>query len=191
MFKTCPSCHQEYQQWVSVCADCNVALEFAAETPPGPALPPPENLVLLKLEDPWYLRELAEMLQHQGISSRIDAEPPGSPIGAPKVTSREGSRGRTTRLGIYVRAEDLQLAHAIAEELATARLPDLPATAAAPDASACPACGEPLSERATACAECGLEFPEAEFSCFVCGHHCPAGTRRCPECGTDFEEDSV
>jgi len=163
MFKVCPSCKQEYQRWVEVCSDCNVPLALDQEGQSAPALPPAVDLVLLKVEGPWYLQELAELLQENGISSRIDTEPPGTPTEGTKGAMRAGSRGQTTRLGIYVGVDDLEPAHAIAQEFATARLSDVPDVTANPDASACPACGEPISETAVSCAECGLEFPEAEI----------------------------
>jgi len=163
MFKVCPSCKQEYQRWVAVCSDCNVPLGFDQESPPSPSLPPAADLVLLKVEGPWYLQELAELLQENGISSRIDTEAPGTLAEGAKGTTRAGSPGQATRLGIYVGADDLEAAHEISQEFAASRLCDVPDPAAHTDASACPACGEPIGETAVACAECGLEFPEAEL----------------------------
>jgi hypothetical protein len=163
MFKVCPACHQEYQRWVVVCSECNVPLTSPEEAAsPVGSLPPVTCLALLKIEGPWYLQELAELLQHNGISSRIDAGPPSSPGGGPEVGPRAGSRGAASRLGIYVRAEDLETANEIAEEFATSRQRDVPISVANPDASACPACGGRIPEAAVSCAECGLEFPEME-----------------------------
>jgi len=163
MFKVCPSCHQEYQRWVELCSECSVPLALDQESSPAPSLPTAAEMVLLKVEGPWYLQELAELLQEGGISSRIDTDPPGTPNEGTKGATRAGSRGRATRLGIYVGADDLETANEIAQEFATSRLSDIPTTAANPDASACPACGEQISETAVSCAECGLEFPEAEI----------------------------
>lgn len=163
MFKVCPSCHQEYQRWVAVCSECDVPLTFDREASPGPSLPPAADLVLLKVEGPWYLQALAELLQESGISSRIDSDPPAALLGAAKDATRAGSRSQATRLGIYVAADDLEAANEIAQQFAAAQLSDIPTTAANPDSSACPACGERISETAVSCAECGLEFPEAEI----------------------------
>jgi hypothetical protein len=188
MFKVCPSCRQEYQSWASVCADCDVPLDVAREASAAPPLPPAASLILLRLEGPWYLQELAEVLQGHGISSRIDSDPPGAPVGGPAVATRQGFRGQATRLGIYVRAEDLEAAREIDEGFAASRLRDVPATDVPRDPSACPACGERIPETAPSCLACGLEFPEAEFQCPACGRRCAPETRRCPGCGNDFEE---
>ena len=88
MFKHCPSCGQEYQHWVSVCTDCNTALDFAPEASAAPTLPPAANLILLRLEGPWYLQELAERLQARGIPSRIDTDPSGAQITGPAAAAR-------------------------------------------------------------------------------------------------------
>jgi predicted amidophosphoribosyltransferase len=154
MFKHCPECGQEFQHWVTRCTDCDVALVLAAEPlAPArePAPPPPEDQVLLKLDEPWALQQLAEVLQQQGISSWIDAHTPAA------------QQPREPRLGLSVRRRDLDAARAIAEEHVASGLPDLEGVDVPRyDASACPACGEPTPEHAAACSACGLEFPEVD-----------------------------
>jgi predicted amidophosphoribosyltransferase len=148
MFRTCRECNQEYQSWVSVCPDCGVSLDASGPEPlaaQSAPLPPVEDLALLRLDDPWQLQGIAELLQANGISSRIDAH-----------------TGGTARLGIYVRRADFDAAHAIAEDLVASSLPDLDSTALSHDPSACPACGEPTPESAASCSACGLEFPEVD-----------------------------
>lgn len=143
MFKVCARCGQEYQSWVTECSDCGVPLDLAPGETLAPAMravPALEELDALRLGGPWELQALAEALQAQGISSRIDAYPPA-------------------RLAIYVARADLEAAREIAEELAARDLPDADA-GVAHDPTACPACGEPTPENAAACSACGLEFPE-------------------------------
>lgn len=167
MFKICLRCGQEYQRWISVCADCGGPLDLATETleraPEVRSLPPASDLALLKVQGPWYLQELAELLQSHGISSRIDSDPPGAPIEGPAVASRDGFSGHATYLGIYVQPADLEAAKGIASSFEAARLPDLLETEPEHDPSACPACGEPLAHAlAPSCSSCGLEFPDLE-----------------------------
>ncbi len=148
MFKVCRQCGGEYQAWVAVCPDCNISLDL----PPGEVLAPaPEERasapiadpVVLRLDTPGPLSELAEALQEHGISSQI------------------GPHAGGAGLAIYVARADLTTAHAISEELVAQGLPDLDVDAIVDhDPSACPACGEPTPENAASCASCGLEFPE-------------------------------
>jgi hypothetical protein len=163
VFKVCSSCGQEYQSWATECSDCGVSLDLAPGEKLAPATraaPALEELVALRLGGPWELQALAEALQAQGISSRIDAYPPGDPISAPRVRAQQGQRGDAARLGIYVSRPDLEAAREVAEEVAARDLPDVDAAGAAHDPTACPACGEPTPENAAACSACGLEFPE-------------------------------
>ena len=162
MFKTCPECGGEFQAWVTRCPDCDVALVIASgEVAPTVTreLPHARELVCVERGDPWHLREIAERLQQQGVSCRIDVYPPDAPIQPP---ARRGSAAGASRFGLYVCAEDLALAQQIRSEHLQRVVPD----AAAPVVEAgavladCPACGTPLGEGAVSCASCGLEFPE-------------------------------
>ncbi|HKA15080.1 MAG TPA: hypothetical protein VKH41_08690 [Myxococcota bacterium] len=162
MFKVCSRCGQEYQSWAIECTDCRVSLDIAAETlapavspAPAPAAPL-EDLVVLRLGGPWELQSLAETLQAQGISSRIDMYPPGGAI----TWSGAGSRNQPSGLGIYVSRRDREAARALADELAARELPDAEAPPPNTDPNSCPACGEPTPENAASCSACGLAFPE-------------------------------
>lgn len=157
VFKHCHSCGGEFQSWVTECPDCHVPLQLApgetlaSETRPAA---PIEDPVLLKLGEPWELRELAEMLQEHGISSQIDSHPLGGSL------SRAGSRAAAARLGIYVARTDVEAVREFIEAQAALEHSESGAEAAPHDPGACPACGEPTPENAPACASCGLEFPE-------------------------------
>jgi hypothetical protein len=158
MFKQCPECGEEYQQWVERCRECDVALvlpgsePIAREGEAEPAFePPPEDAVIVKIGDPGDLHALAEALQEHGISSWIAAH----------TLPAEQAGGRS--LGLAVRRADLDAARAIGEELVRSTLHDLEGVELPEyDASSCPACGTPTPENASACAECGLEFPEMD-----------------------------
>jgi hypothetical protein len=158
MFKQCPECGQEYQQWVVRCADCDVALELAAGERLAPAresgtAPPPDDAVLLKLDEPRPLQALAQALQEHGISSWIESHTPPA------------AAKRAPQLGLSVRRGDVAAAREIAEDLVARSLPDLDGVELPEyDASACPACGTPTPESAASCGECGLEFPELDPS---------------------------
>jgi predicted amidophosphoribosyltransferase len=159
MFKHCHSCGGEYQSWVTECPDCHVPLHSApGEAPALVGRSEPiaslENPVLLKVGEPWELRELAETLQHQGISSQIDSYPLGGSL------ARAGSRGQPARLGIYVAEADVAAVRELTDELAALARSESGAEAVVHDQGACPACGEPTPENAPSCASCGLEFPE-------------------------------
>ncbi len=158
MFKTCASCGQEYQSWVSVCPDCNTPLDYAPTGTPAPvtrAVSALQDLAVLRLGEPRDLQAFAESLQEHGISSQIDTYPLGGAMAGARA-----ARGQAARLGIYVSRGDLDAAREIADELAASALPDADTAGVSFDPSACPACGEPTPENAAACSACGLEFPE-------------------------------
>jgi hypothetical protein len=161
VFKTCPQCGGEFQQWVVDCPDCGVALVTDAgavvERPAEP-LPPASELVAVARGDPWQLRELAERFQQAGVSCRIDVYPPDTPLRPPARGAPTGG----VRFGLYVREADVPEAEWIRSEHARTAAPEAPASPVAPGTTLaeCPACGEPLVEGASGCAECGLEFPE-------------------------------
>ena len=164
MFKTCPACGGEFQSWVARCPDCDVALVIASgEAPPAPPtpreLPHARELRCIERGDPWHLRELAERLQEQGVSCRIDVYPPEGQIRPP---AQRGAGTSGTQFGLYVQAEDAALAQQLRSQHLAQVVPDAHALAAEAGAALteCPACGEPLAEGAASCASCGLEFPD-------------------------------
>lgn len=166
MFKVCPSCGGEFQQWVASCPDCAVPLALAsAETlradaaAPARELPPARELVCVERGDPRALHEIAERLQAAGFSCRIDAYPPDEPI---RLGGRRGA-GVATTFGLYVLPADAEAAREVRTQLVRESLPEAAGLelAAGGELSACPACGEPLAEAARECAACGLAFPEA------------------------------
>jgi hypothetical protein len=164
MFKACPECGGEFQSWVARCPDCDVALVITSGASPSarPAprmLPHASELVCIERGDPWHLRELAERLQEQGVSCRIDVHPQ---TGRSQAPAQGGAGARGTQFGLYVRAEDAALAQQLRSDHLAAVVPDAHAPSFEPGAalSECPACGEPLAEGAARCASCELEFPE-------------------------------
>jgi hypothetical protein len=162
MFKVCPSCGGEFQAWVSQCPDCGAPLQLGAPdgAPPSrPAddFPPAHELTCIERGQPQALHGIAERLQAEGISSRIDVHPPGGPI---RLGARRGA-GVAASFGLYVREEDAAHAKAVREQHMRESVPDAPGAALGAELSACPACGERLADGASACAACGLEFPDA------------------------------
>ena len=165
--KICPSCGAEYQPWVDQCKDCGCALEHpstapapaASAVPRGPELPPAHELVCLRVGDPWLVREAAEALSDAGIACRVDVYPPAGTA----VASEQRSTGLASRLGLYVRPQDAEVAARVEHEHQLLRTPDAPPDLTAPGQAldACPACGASLAETAESCGECGLEFPPA------------------------------
>jgi hypothetical protein len=151
VYKVCRQCGGEYQSWVSVCPECNVALDWPRdELAPAPAREqhepaPIADPVVLRFEGPEMLTEIAEALQEQGIASRIA---PHEQAGA--------------RLAIYVSRAHAPTAFAISEQVIARSLHVDADELVDYGPGACPACGEPMPETATACASCGLEFPEIE-----------------------------
>jgi hypothetical protein len=165
MFKICPSCGGEFQQWVTSCPDCAVPLRAASADAPPPdpraaarEFPPARELVCIERGDPRALHEIAERLQAAGVSCRIDAYPPDEPI---RLGGRRGS-GVATSFGIYVLPAEVDAATRLRTELVRESLPDAAnlELASGSELSACPACGEPLADAARECAACGLAFPE-------------------------------
>ncbi len=160
MFKYCPECNGEFQQWALRCPDCGVALEIASDGAPAvpPAarvLPPASELVCVERGEPWRLHELAEQLQAQGISCRIDAS-------ARPAAARPPRGGASSHFGLFVLGADLDAARRVRSEHLKRVVPDAAALTGEPGAllNDCPACGATLEEGAASCASCGLEFPE-------------------------------
>ena len=163
MFKYCHSCGGEFQSWVEACPDCHQPLHPAPTHEPeaepeaiARTAAPLEDLVLVRLGEPWELRALAQSFQDRGISSQIDTHP----LGASMSASRGATRGQPARLGLYVPRVDLDAVREFAAEFALSELPG--DAEVAHDPGACPACGEPTPENAASCSSCGLEFPEVE-----------------------------
>lgn len=152
MFKQCPSCRGEYQEWVEACPDCRVPLVAGGAPLPPPeaprALPPAAELVLIERGQPSELRVLAEALQAEGVSSRIDAVEPAGP--------------RAAAFGLFVEREALATAVGVRNAHLESVVPDAAGLTGQVGAelAACPACEAPLAEQATECASCGLEFPD-------------------------------
>jgi hypothetical protein len=163
MFMVCPSCGGEFQRWVTQCPDCAVPLQHGAPDGAAPApaeaegLPPAHELTCIERGDPRGLHEIAERLQAEGISCRIDVHPPGDPI---RLGAKRGA-GVATTFGLYVREADAADAAAARQRYLLESVPDAEGAAVGAELSACPACGEALAEGASACAACGLEFPDA------------------------------
>ena len=162
MFKLCPSCRSEFQDWVTRCPDCNVELQHSSAPPPAPPvgeLPPARELTCIERGDPRALHEIAERLQAEGLSCRIGAYPPDEPI---RLGGQRGA-GVATTFGLYVHPADAEAATRVRTRLVQETLPESIGheVAAGTELHACPACGAPLAENARECAECGLEFPEA------------------------------
>jgi len=158
VFKHCPSCRSEFQEWVATCPDCRVPL-----VAPGTPLPPPEapevlpaasELVAVERGLPAELRTLAEAFQHEGIASRIDAAPGADGVG-------RGAVGPNA-FALYVREVDLPTAVRVRNAHLERVVPDAAGLTAGVGAelAACPACEAPLAEGAAECESCGLEFPD-------------------------------
>jgi hypothetical protein len=157
MFKYCHGCGGEFQQFVESCPECHEPLHATPATPEqldaaAEQSAPLEEPTLVKVGEPWELRELAETLQAHGISSQVDSYPLGGSIG------RAGIRGEPARLGIYVARADHDAVREFAANRAAEESPD----GGDYDPNSCPACGEPTPENAAECSACGLEFPEID-----------------------------
>lgn len=160
MFKRCPECRVEFQDWVEQCPDCHVALVSSdaplAEPEPPRELPPAHELLCLERGDPAHLRQLAEQLQAEGVSCRLDAYPPA---GGGEASPRAPGGGS---FGIYVLAEQAAAAVTLRNAHLESVVPDAVGLSggAGAELADCPACGERLREGAASCESCGLEFPE-------------------------------
>jgi hypothetical protein len=184
MFKTCPSCGDEFVPHIELCPDCRVPLRAAGENAPA-AAPAPEGAlreaVMLRAGDVSELRELAERLTAAGIACAIDTDPPGQNLGA--ATSRRAAAGAPARLALYVDADDAQAAVQIHHAWIAETVPDSARAGEAGIIDACPGCGEPLAVGAAACSSCGLEFPELQVACPQCGQGVEPAADHCGHCG--------
>jgi hypothetical protein len=158
MFKLCPQCRAEFQEWVEQCPDCHVGLVSSEQPLPPPeppsALPPARELVCVDRGDPAHLRQLAEELQTEGIPCRLDTYPPTGSEAPP-----DPGQGR---FGLYVLPDQAPAAVAVRNALLERVVPDAEglSAAAGTELAECPACGAALREGAGECESCGLEFPE-------------------------------
>jgi hypothetical protein len=140
-----------------------------------------ESLRCVKVGDPWRVREIAEALEAEGITSRIDTYPPGA-----GVQPQRGGRGAggATQMGVYVGPADHARALEIATEHERSRMPEAESDEELWDGNpdACPGCGTALPPASESCAECGLEFPSA-IACARCGGVVDPTADACAVCG--------
>jgi predicted amidophosphoribosyltransferase len=194
MFKTCPSCGDEFVEHVASCPDCRVPLRAAGEAPPEMTLEPAppatavqeralESAVLLRRGDTTELRQLAEALTAAGIPCAVDTDPPGENIRSPRQLTRAAASGQEARLAVYVDARDAREASAVMTAWFAQTIPGAEGAVEAFAEGGCPGCNEPLAENAVACASCGLEFPPLEVSCPQCGRPVAVEAERCAGCG--------
>jgi hypothetical protein len=183
MFKTCPSCGDEFVAHVEQCPDCRVPLRAPGETPPAsaPAEHALADAVLLRAGETRDLRELAERLDAAGIACAIDTDPPGASVAAAGAGARRG--GGAVRLALYVAARDAHTAARVHQAWVAEIVPDSGSANDMGLIDACPGCGEPLAPTSAACASCGLEFPELQVACPECGQGVEPEAERCGHCG--------
>ena len=174
-YKYCPQCGDEFQNWVEMCPDCECAL---GHEPPQPGaapgdLPPARELTPVFVGEPFRVREPAASLQAAGIPCRVDAYPPGDTSdGGDHI----GSFGAGTRVGVYVREQDLEAVSQLDADWVQTML------ATETELESCPACDAPLAEGASGCEACGLEFPEID-ACERCGTAVEVSAAACGTCG--------
>ena len=175
-FKYCPRCGDEFQNWVEVCPDCEVPLGFERPDPnaqPTVDLPPARELQAVFVGEPWQVTEPVDSLRAARIPCRVDAFPAGD---FSDDGQGIGSFGAGTKVGVYVRQEDLPAIRNLDADWVRSTL------ATDTELDACPACSAPLSADATACRECGLEFPEIAM-CERCGATMDVNAPACTVCG--------
>jgi len=179
-FKYCPQCGDEFQNWAERCPDCDVALGFdrptAAAAAPSEELPPARDLAPVFVGEPWQVRDPIATLGQAGIACRVDAYPPGDIADSGEHI---GGFGAGTKVGVYVRPDDVAAVTAIDAEWVRSTL------AAEAALEHCPACDAPLAADATGCGECGLEFPEIAV-CERCGSAMEPGAPACGVCGASL-----
>jgi predicted amidophosphoribosyltransferase len=151
----CPRCREEYLATVELCVHCGVALVAAGELPPeeqAAPLPPLEELVRVRVENPVWIQTLADHLAEEGIPSRVELLDGDGPV----------ARRHGAPCALYVRPDDVERARQVDEELLRVQLPDLPegADTGWSEAEGCPACGAAVDAHATECPDCGLGFAE-------------------------------
>jgi hypothetical protein len=154
--RMCPSCREEYVATVERCVHCGVALVVVGELPPEERaeLPPLEQLVRVRVENPVWIQNLADQLAQDGIPSRVELLDGEGPV----------ARRHGAPCALYVRPGDVERARRIDERLLREQLPDLPegADTGWSEAEGCPACGAAVDAQATECPDCGLGFAEED-----------------------------
>jgi hypothetical protein len=134
--------------------ECDVALVVLDELPPEERseLPPADQLVRVRVENPVWIDNLAARLAEEGIASRVDLLDGDGPV----------ARRHGAPCALYVRPEDAERARRIDEDLLREQLPDLPegADTGWSEAEGCPACGASVDAQASECPDCGLGFGE-------------------------------
>jgi hypothetical protein len=134
--------------------ECDVALVVLDELPPEERseLPPADQLVRVRVENPVWIDSLAARLAEEGIASRVDLLDGDGPV----------ARRHGAPCALYVRPEDAERARRIDEDLLREQLPDLPVgtDTSWSEAEGCPACGASVDAQVTECPDCGLGFSE-------------------------------
>ena len=154
--RRCPRCREEYVATALTCVDCGVALVAEGDLDEAPAteLPASDALVQVRVENPVWIRALAERLAEEGIPSRVEL----------LESDARTARRHGAPCALRVRPEDAERARQVDAALLRAQLPDLPEDASPEwrEAEGCPACGTPLAPEAVECPECGLAFGAPE-----------------------------
>lgn len=149
----CPECRSEYLGTASVCVECGVGLvsELALESHAEHALPPVSELVCIRASSVGWAQALSERLAAEGISHRIE-------VAGDDEDGSVRRPGANLPYGVYVRAEDLEVAARVDAAFMRSQIPDLPdeGEAGALEAEGCPACGAEVALDVSECPECGL-----------------------------------
>jgi hypothetical protein len=154
--KICPTCGDEFQDWVEVCPDCEVSLKSEEEMP---SLPETISGICIATGTQKSLRPVAAALRADGIATRI-AE------GSAELGPGLGVEGGGVRVGIpfdgwtyclYVSPQDVDKAQPVADKMLGVA-EDQPPPPFVPVEGHCPACGAAVGIHATECPECSLVF---------------------------------
>lgn len=191
MFKTCPSCGDEFVPHVVECPDCRVPLEASDGAAPRPApqrdaaggTPAIGDAVVLRRDQPGELRQLAEALSAAGIACAIDTDPPGASIRGGVLGSRAASTGRAVELAVYVSAADAKAASAVQAQWLARSMPGSELGTGELLEGHCSGCNEPLPENVAECPSCGLAILPLEVGCPACGLAVAVEAESCPHCG--------
>jgi hypothetical protein len=181
LVKVCPACGAEYLPHIEKCADCAATLVLPGHQPAAPPAPSPGpgqtvagDLVCIRVADLDWARRLGARLERAGIDHLLEAQ------------ETEGARSchGAGRFQVMVRRDDAGRAAAVDAEQLQADVPEMAGAAdAAGDTGGCPACGDPVPERAAECPSCGLVLAFEVPACAACGESLPPGARTCPACG--------
>ncbi len=182
--KICPTCHAEYIPEAQTCPDCNVTLEWSAQSvatdddasPLGPAtwddIPDGEILGQLAGDNERVLKKYAALLEAAGIRSAT--LPLTAYVGrgmrrAPSVfygVAFKAGKSEQVAVGdvvegfqyqLFVPRDDYDRAHDIIGERFADLHPDQGMGSQREyDLGACPACSATLAEDAPECPDCGL-----------------------------------